>query len=189
MRILLSVACGVLGGTIPGFLNVRYDVGGLAIRAAGGLAFAVLVYVFTPTVLPNMQTPTEKTLQRSSSGDIGQRFRSVNSYWDQPGNRERYQQTKLEDRKKLISEWVRSDGSRNEALLEVPKFLADVHGCIQSKRCDADRLCSSSLFDDAEQFLDLLRSAFGGLGKFGLLANPSQGQRVHRLRLLQGARR
>jgi hypothetical protein len=51
MRILLSVACGVLGGTIPGFLNVRYDVGGLAIRAAGGLAFAVLVYVFTPTVL------------------------------------------------------------------------------------------------------------------------------------------
>ncbi|MGY4315272.1 hypothetical protein [Bradyrhizobium sp. JR3.5] len=153
MRILLSVACGVLGGTIPGFLNVRYDVGGLAIRAAGGLAFAVLVYVFTPTVLPNMQTPTEKTLQRSSSGDIGQRFRSVNSYWDQPGNRERYQQTKLEDRKKLISEWVRSDGSRNEALLEVPKFLADVHGCIQSKRCDADRLCSSSLFDDADNFL------------------------------------
>jgi hypothetical protein len=153
MRILLAVACGVLGGTIPGFLNVKYDVGGLAIRAAGGLAFAVLVYVYTPTVLPGLRTQTEKALDRSRSGDIGQLFKSVNSYWDLPMSRARYQGTKLEDRKKLLTEWIGSDSSRNDALLEVPKFLADLHACIQRQRCETERLCQSSLFDDSDNFL------------------------------------
>jgi hypothetical protein len=153
MRILLAVACGVLGGTIPGFLNIDYNIGGLAIRAAGGLAFAVLVFVYTPKVLPNMETPTEKALSRSRTGDIGQRFKSANSYWDLPVNRKRYQETKLEDRGKLLADWVGSDRTKNDALLEVPAFLADLHACIQQARCDADRLCQSSLFDDADNFL------------------------------------
>lgn len=153
MRILLAIACGVLGGTIPGLLNVRYNVGGLMVRAAGGIALGVLSYVYTPTVLPNMITPTEKALDRSRSGDIGQRFKTVNSYWDLPANRKRYQDTPLDARGKLLADWVGSDTERNNALIEVPQFLADVHGCIQSKRCDADQLCSSSLFDDADNFL------------------------------------
>jgi hypothetical protein len=153
MRILLSVACGVLGGTIPGFLNVRYDVGGLAIRAAGGLAFAVLTYVYTPTVLPTLQTPTEKALDRSRNGDIGQHFKLVNSYWDLPTNTKRYQNTPMQEREKLIKGWLGEDQSKNDALLEVPAFLADLHVCIKNRRCESAELCSSSLFDDADNFL------------------------------------
>jgi hypothetical protein len=153
LRTLLAAACGVFVGTVPGFLNVRYNLGGFAIRAAGGLAFAVLAYMYTPAVLPNIQTPTEQLLNRARSGDIGKQFKLANSYWDLPTNRKRYQETKLEDRGKLLAEWVGSDTTRNDALLEVPAFLADLHACIQSKRCDADQLCASSLFDDADNFL------------------------------------
>lgn len=153
MRILLAVACGVLGGTIPGFLNVRYDIGGLAIRAAGGLAFAAMTYVYTPTVLPNMRTPEERALDRGRSGDIGLLFKSVNSYWDLPTNAQRYKDTKREERKALLTEWIGNDSSKNDALLEVPKFLADLHACIQNRRCQPTQLCKSSLFDDADNFL------------------------------------
>jgi hypothetical protein len=154
MRTLLAVACGVLGGTIPGFLNVKYDIGGLAIRAAGGIAFAVLVYVYTPTVLPSLRTQTEKALDRSRSGDIGQLFKLVDSYWDLPKHLQEYQNTDIADRKKLITGWIGDDTSKNNAVIEVPKFLADLHACIQRGRCDdTERLCQSSLFDDANNFL------------------------------------
>src|SRR5262245_52662616 len=82
MRILLSVACGVLGGTISGFLNVQFDVSGLAVRGVGGVGLAVLTYVYTPTVFPDLQTPTERALDRARTGDIGQHFKLVNDYWD-----------------------------------------------------------------------------------------------------------
>ncbi|WP_257168745.1 hypothetical protein [Bradyrhizobium sp. SRS-191] len=153
MRILLAAACGVLGGTMPGFLNVRYDIGGLAIRAAGGIAFAVLVYVFTPTVLPNMETPTERALDRSRSGDIGQHFKLANDYWDRPVNRKRYQATPMEGRGQLLADWVGSDIEKNKALHEVTAFLADLHACVQSRNCKREQLCQSSLFDDSDNFL------------------------------------
>jgi hypothetical protein len=153
MRILLSVACGVLGGTIPGFLNVRFDVPGFAIRAAGGLALAVMTYVYTPTVLPNLQSPTERALDRARTGDIGQHFKLVNDYWDIPSNRKRYQATDLRDRPALLATWVGDDNQRNKALREVTEFISDVHVCIQAGRCDVRQLCNSSLMDDADNFL------------------------------------
>ncbi len=52
IRILLSLAVAVLGATIPGFLDVSWSAGGLAIRAGGALALFVLTYFFTPQVLP-----------------------------------------------------------------------------------------------------------------------------------------
>jgi hypothetical protein len=153
MRILLSVACGVLGGTIPGFLNVQFDVPGLAIRAVGGIALAVLTYTYTPTVLHNIQSPTERALDRARTGDIGRHFKLVNDYWDIPSNRNRYQATDLADRPQLLVSWVGDDSRRNKALREVTGFISDVHVCIQTDQCDKKQLCNSSLLDDTDNFL------------------------------------
>lgn len=51
VRILLSVFAGVLGATIPGFLNVSVKGPGVAIRAGGALALFVISYFFTPAVV------------------------------------------------------------------------------------------------------------------------------------------
>jgi hypothetical protein len=53
MRLVLGLAMGILGATVPGFLNVSWKGGGLAVRAGGALALFVLTLVFTPTVLDN----------------------------------------------------------------------------------------------------------------------------------------
>jgi tetratricopeptide (TPR) repeat protein len=50
MRIVLSVAVGIVGATIPGFLNIEYTAGGFVIRAAGALALSVMTYFGTPHV-------------------------------------------------------------------------------------------------------------------------------------------
>ncbi|MDM0117533.1 hypothetical protein QTI66_36075 [Variovorax sp. J22R133] len=78
LRIILSVAMGVLGATIPGFLHVEYKIGGLAIRAAGALALVVLTYFYTPKVGPpglrlqpadvSVITPTRIDLRASTGG-------------------------------------------------------------------------------------------------------------------------
>src|SRR5687768_11944738 len=52
MRILIAVAAATLGGTIPGFLNVGWNVRGVSIRAGGALALFVIAFFGTPTVLP-----------------------------------------------------------------------------------------------------------------------------------------
>jgi tetratricopeptide (TPR) repeat protein len=49
-RIVLALAIGILGATIPGFLSVTYDVAGFAIRAAGALALFVIAFFGTPRV-------------------------------------------------------------------------------------------------------------------------------------------
>jgi hypothetical protein len=57
VRILLSFAVAVLGATIPGFLHLDWQGGGLAVRAAGALALFALTYFFTPTVIPAAKLP------------------------------------------------------------------------------------------------------------------------------------
>jgi tetratricopeptide (TPR) repeat protein len=49
-RIILALAVGIVGGTIPGFLNIRYSGGGFAIRGAGALALFVITYFGSPHV-------------------------------------------------------------------------------------------------------------------------------------------
>jgi len=48
LRLVLSLAAAVLGATVPGFLNLEWKGGGLAVRAGGALALFVLTWVFTP---------------------------------------------------------------------------------------------------------------------------------------------
>ena len=50
LRIVLSLAIGILGATIPGFLQVEYSAGGFMIRAAGALALFVITFFGTPKV-------------------------------------------------------------------------------------------------------------------------------------------
>lgn len=57
MRIVLSLGVGIVGGTIPGFLRIKTDIAGTAIRAGGGLALFVLTFFFTPGSLPALTPP------------------------------------------------------------------------------------------------------------------------------------
>lgn len=50
LRITLSLACGILGFSIPGFLEVKYNVGGFTIRACGAAALFVITFFGTPHV-------------------------------------------------------------------------------------------------------------------------------------------
>lgn len=51
LRIVLALAMGILGATLPGFLNLTWRGSGLVVRAAGALALVVLALVYTPSVL------------------------------------------------------------------------------------------------------------------------------------------
>lgn len=51
LRIVLSVAAGILGATIPGFLDVKWSGGGFMIRAGGALALFVITFFGSPSVI------------------------------------------------------------------------------------------------------------------------------------------
>jgi hypothetical protein len=51
LRLLLSFGAATLGASIPGFLNVGWSGGGLAVRAGGALALFVLTFVYTPDLV------------------------------------------------------------------------------------------------------------------------------------------
>ncbi|WP_162801164.1 hypothetical protein [Azospirillum brasilense] len=67
LRVIVSVAAAVLGATIPGFLQVRWSRGGLAVRAGGALALFVLTFVYTPDLV-TAQGAGPATVIQSSSG-------------------------------------------------------------------------------------------------------------------------
>ncbi|MBP2233432.1 hypothetical protein J2847_006770 [Azospirillum agricola] len=56
LRVVVSVAAAVLGAAIPGFLQVRWSRGGLAVRAGGALALFVLTFVYTPDLVTAQDT-------------------------------------------------------------------------------------------------------------------------------------
>jgi hypothetical protein len=51
LRVVLSFSAATLGATIPGFLNVGWSGGGLAVRAGGALALFVLTFMYTPDLV------------------------------------------------------------------------------------------------------------------------------------------
>jgi tetratricopeptide (TPR) repeat protein len=53
VRILLSLAAGTIGATWPGFIDLKYDFQGCAIRASGAFALFLATFLLSPTVLPN----------------------------------------------------------------------------------------------------------------------------------------
>ena len=69
-RTVLSLATGLLGATIPGFLNIKYSFKGFAIRAGGALALFVLTFVYTPRVESLNLSAAELELDRIRVVDI-----------------------------------------------------------------------------------------------------------------------
>jgi hypothetical protein len=53
-RVIVSLVAAVFGATLPGFLNLQWNAGGLGLRAGGALALFVLTFLVTPQVIsPN----------------------------------------------------------------------------------------------------------------------------------------
>jgi hypothetical protein len=50
LKILLSLSCGIMVATLPGFFNVDLTLPGIAVRAAGGAAAFVFVFTQSPSV-------------------------------------------------------------------------------------------------------------------------------------------
>ncbi len=69
-RTVLSLAVGVLGGTIPGFFGFDYSKGGLVLRASGAMALAVMAFVWTPKVQSLGLAAAELELDRLQVVDL-----------------------------------------------------------------------------------------------------------------------
>jgi hypothetical protein len=50
LKILLSLSCGILVATLPGFIDVGLTLPGISLRAAGGAAAFVFVFTQSPSV-------------------------------------------------------------------------------------------------------------------------------------------
>jgi hypothetical protein len=50
LKILLSLSCGVMVATLPGFINLDLTLPGIGLRAAGGAAAFVFVFTQSPSV-------------------------------------------------------------------------------------------------------------------------------------------
>jgi hypothetical protein len=50
LKILLALSVAVFLASLPGYLNLKYDIGGLAVRAGGALAAFIFVYTQAPNV-------------------------------------------------------------------------------------------------------------------------------------------
>ncbi len=87
VRIVLSLAVGVIGAVVPGFLRIDLDGGGVAIRAGGALALFVITFFFSPTVLP-LAVSKEKLekIERTSEdtrSDVGRMLTKFDSIFVQ----------------------------------------------------------------------------------------------------------
>lgn len=75
LRVVLSFSAAVLGACIPGFLEVGWSGGGLAVRAGGALALFVLTFVFTPDTLGAAENAPTGSTQPNAPG--GQQFNNA----------------------------------------------------------------------------------------------------------------
>jgi hypothetical protein len=81
IRIVLSLAVSVIGGVIPGFLQVSLRGRGIAIRAGGALALFVVTYFFSPKVLPlSISKEQLDKLERSTEETRDQMARMVTKF-------------------------------------------------------------------------------------------------------------
>jgi hypothetical protein len=60
LRIILSLAVAVIGATVPGFLQVGWDLKGVTIRAGGALALFVICYFASPPIIEGKARPLER---------------------------------------------------------------------------------------------------------------------------------
>ena len=82
LRVVLSFAAATLGASIPGFLDVGWSGGGLAVRAGGALALFVLTFVYTPNLVADHGS-SELRINQHSEG------RSAPNRWQHGPNHNR----------------------------------------------------------------------------------------------------
>jgi hypothetical protein len=70
LRVVLSLSAATLGASIPGFLNLKWSGGGLAVRAGGALALFVLTFVYTPDLVKDQGGGSGVQINQTSSGSL-----------------------------------------------------------------------------------------------------------------------
>src|SRR5439155_23787790 len=87
--IVLSFAVALLGATIPGFLQIGFQGGGLAVRAGGALALFFLTFFYTPKVLHNVAPTTShaERLEQNLSGEIADTLKLLDELPRNPQNK------------------------------------------------------------------------------------------------------
>lgn len=67
LRIIMAFLLPIMGATIPGMLNVKFDKFGFTIRAVGAVGMFIIAIFFTPQVLPTViSTPTPTVVQTAT---------------------------------------------------------------------------------------------------------------------------
>jgi hypothetical protein len=61
LRVVLAVAAGVVGATLPGQFSLSWKGQGLALRATGALGFSIAMLLFSPKVVETAARPPEET--------------------------------------------------------------------------------------------------------------------------------
>jgi hypothetical protein len=77
LRVSMSASAAVLGGTIPGFLNIRSARIKQLTRAAGALVLAVATIAFVPDVLTKFDEPLNWFSASSATFGLGGLFLSI----------------------------------------------------------------------------------------------------------------
>ncbi|THB65772.1 MAG: hypothetical protein D6E12_11945 [Desulfovibrio sp.] len=70
VKTLLSLACAIVGASLPGFLNISYRAGGLVLRAGGAVALFIVVFFYSDRALPVLQQPEVTMELNSAAGHI-----------------------------------------------------------------------------------------------------------------------
>lgn len=162
VRIMLSVACGVLGGIIPGFLHVDFSKRGIRIRAVGGIALTVITFFFTPSVITNLQTPAEKYMEMYEDGHIKHALGNINGYWDLPNNYEKYYNTPVSGRSKLVKDWIDNKERQND-IVDILLYASNVSICIEDKECNPAQFCKK-IFNDIDNIFIFFHPYLSELG-------------------------
>lgn len=71
LRIFVSIASGIFGATIPGFLDVHWSGAGLAIRATGAFGFAIVTFFGSPYVIQTAPPPPTVTIDQPTGAANG----------------------------------------------------------------------------------------------------------------------
>jgi hypothetical protein len=70
LRVVISLSAATLGASIPGFLNLKWSGGGLAVRAGGALALFVLTFVYTPDLVQGQKADIGVQINQKSTGPL-----------------------------------------------------------------------------------------------------------------------
>lgn len=160
LRILLSLACGLLGGLFVGFLNVGWDGSGMAIRAGGGFALAIVVFFGAPNVAPNLRTETIIELERFKTGDIHKAVERIN-VWITSEKLAEYQAASFDEKRELVKTWA-NDVNNSNSILAIYQYASDLDHQIKNGKIRPKDICDS-VFDEISNALLFFEPYMKGL--------------------------